>query len=371
MARLPAPREGSQLEVKQRPLEFSFWPVTRGVRRYRLHDTVFARSPWAVLSGVVNEKASARNRAEATAFLEQARDFYRAAQIEGLSANPLLLYYSFLNLAKTYLITSGAAESAVLARHGLFPRFAEGSDALSSSSIVVENDPKKQNVYPLLLQTLGFNPPKSGAEFPVQELLPQVVVGHRLWKEAGVRKERFIPAEVEIRQDSASQTMWLRLVVARGDLTKFDITHKRLLEAGALSSTFEEVKAPTGSGALWFEQSEAVTYGDRPSDQVADLIRRIKPHLWRIATTVPPYRKYYVHLMDLPHDYRLPQLASLYALLFYFGSITRYRPHVFDEIMGGRYGPFVTEFISAQPEQLLYLLTSEICEREVVKPAVI
>jgi hypothetical protein len=36
----------------------------------------------------------------------------------------------------------------------------------------------------------------------------------------------------------------------------------------------------------------------------------------------------------------------------------------------GRYGAYITEFIAAQPEQLLYLLASEMCEREVAKPAI-
>jgi hypothetical protein len=34
-------------------------------------------------------------------------------------------------------------------------------------------------------------------------------------------------------------------------------------------------------------------------------------------------------------------------------------------------GPFVNEFMASQPDQLLYLLASEICEREVAKPALI
>jgi hypothetical protein len=58
-------------------------------------------------------------------------------------------------------------------------------------------------------------------------------------------------------------------------------------------------------------------------------------------------------------------------LFFYFGSVTRYRPHVYEEILSGPYGPFVNEFMASQPDQLLYLLASEICEREVAKPALI
>jgi hypothetical protein len=96
-----------------------------------------------------------------------------------------------------------------------------------------------------------------------------------------------------------------------------------------------------------------------------------RPLLWRIATTTPPYRKYYFHLTPSGETSRLPQLGGAYALLFYLGSITRYRPHVFDSLVAGTYGPFFTEFIATQPEQLLYLLASEICHREVAKPAII
>ncbi len=57
-------------------------------------------------------------------------------------------------------------------------------------------------------------------------------------------------------------------------------------------------------------------------------------------------------------------------LFFYFGSVSRYRPHVFNEILRGPYGPFIGEFITSQPEQLLYLMTSALFEREVAKPAI-
>jgi hypothetical protein len=46
-------------------------------------------------------------------------------------------------------------------------------------------------------------------------------------------------------------------------------------------------------------------------------------------------------------------------------------PHVFEDILASDYGPFVNEFMASQPDQVLYLLASEICEREVAKPALI
>ncbi len=84
-------RQGEPLQVKKRDLEFSFWPVTRGRRRYGLQHSVFAVSPGAVLQGAVNARCDARTRPEAAAFLAQAKDFYAASQSGTVSANPLLL----------------------------------------------------------------------------------------------------------------------------------------------------------------------------------------------------------------------------------------------------------------------------------------
>ena len=64
---------------------------------------------------------------------------------------------------------------------------------------------------------------------------------------------------------------------------------------------------------------------------------------------MPPYRHYYVHLSPAPGDARVPQLLSLYMLFYYFGSVTRYRPYVYEEILTGPFGPFVNEFMASQP----------------------
>lgn len=93
----------------------------------------------------------------------------------------------------------------------------------------------------------------------------------------------------------------------------------------------------------------------RAADEIKDVVEAVRPFLRRSATSMPPYRHYYVHLSPpARRQERLPQLLSLYMLFFYFGSVTRYRPHVFDEILSSNYGPFVREFIASQPDQLLY-----------------
>jgi hypothetical protein len=359
-------RQGDPLQVKKRDLPFSFWPVTRGRRRYGLQHSVFAMSPWAVLQGAVVARCDTATRPEAAAFLAQAENFYTAAQSGILAANPLLLYYAFLNLVKTLILTSRTSTSLVEARHGLMERRNPTVDELAGAEIAVIDEPSRPSVFPLLARALGFTPPPHGTQVRILDLFPEVVVGHRLWRQAG-GAERFVSAAPVLAHDPGGQTVWANIFVEQSDLARFNITHREVLEY-SLAGQYREVASPIDN-YLCFEELEPLTYGDRPSDQIAQVVRRVRPHLWRVATSVPPYRKYYLYVS--PSRTELPQLLSLYALIFYLGSVTRYRPHVFAQIMESSYGAFVSEFIAAQPEQLLYLLASEVCEREVVKPAII
>ncbi len=103
--------------------------------------------------------------------------------------------------------------------------------------------------------------------------------------------------------------------------------------------------------------------------QLFDILR---PVLWATVATVPPYRRHYVYLRPTTEaPYVLPQLLSIYALAYYFGSITRYRPHHYPSITDSAFGPRVQDFITGQPQQFLYLLASEFAKREIAKPSIL
>ena len=61
----------------------------------------------------------------------------------------------------------------------------------------------------------------------------------------------------------------------------------------------------------------------------------------------------------------------MYAVTFYLGSITRYRPHHFDALLRGGFGPRVRDFVTGQPLQFLYLMASEIAQREITRPSIL
>ncbi|MGC3519828.1 YaaC family protein, partial [Pseudomonas aeruginosa] len=67
----------------------------------------------------------------------------------------------------------------------------------------------------------------------------------------------------------------------------------------------------------------------------------------------------------------IQQLLSIYAISYYLGSITRYRPHQLPKISKDIFGPLIQDFITGQPMQFLYLIASEFAEQDVAKPAIV
>jgi hypothetical protein len=368
-------RAGQQLIAKERPLPFSFFPVGRGTRRYGIFDVQFASSPWAVMQGAVNSsRIKAAYKAEARAFLEQGQDFYATATGR-IAAHPLLFYYAFLNIGKALLRVRGYRGPLDYASHGLYERRA--GDAVQPEDVeIVVGDRRagRTDVFAELVETLGYGRPQPKDSYRVADLMAQVAVGHRLWRDATDEPERIVTVEdLEFIEDRKAREIWLRIQLDRAYLTRHGISHAELLRDGDLSPQFRIVESPDiPPDRLCLEQKEAIAYNHRATDEVMGLVELARPRLWRIVSAIPggAYRRYYLCLTP-PGDPRLPQVASLWALLFYLGSIVRYRPHLFDAVAKGPYGAFVDEYVASQPHQFLYLLASEMCRREIAKPAIV
>jgi hypothetical protein len=373
--KVSSPRSGDALRVRGRELPFSYFPVGRAGRRKAVYDSLFATSPWAVMSGEITHRLSDEDqRAEALAFLDQARQFYATAGTYQ-SANPLLYYYAFLNLAKPLIRLRGYTGSLESAKHGIYTeRRPKAKGNLPASFQVTVEGPKegKISVFAELSKRLGCGAPKPGPHL-VEDLMPQVVVGHRLWRQATAGREHFIALrKVEMIQDHRTSEMWLRLLILRENFGRFGLAHTKVLKQSGLHQNFREVKGGTvPADCVAFEQRVPVNYGQHPTDFLDRLVDAHRDHLWRIVSADPEqgYRRYYLHLAAKAEG-RLPQLLSIWALLFHYGSLVRYQPHVYAAMTRDKYGAFIQEFVAAQPEQLLYLFASELCQREVAKPAI-
>lgn len=376
-------RNGKDFKVKRSPVEFSFWPSKDFRGKKTLQFEIFCKEPWSVIEGEIDKRCPKKLINDANAFLSQSKEFYKAATGSGVISNPLLFYYSFLNLVKAQILTEGKIKVRNLnnAFHGIKEGKNPKTKKLGHAYVtVVRSAGKYRSVFNDLLITHGFKQfPKNPQDVKIAHLLPTVVAGHRLWKDSINRKERFVPIyKIKFKQNNAKSIIWINIYILKQDISRFKITHRRLLAESGIGDYFSEVKDELNDKKydddeiICFEQKIPIKSTKQPLDKIESLINDLylRENLWQVATSIPPYRKYYLYLRP-KKEMKLAQLPALYALFFYFGSVTRYRPRAFDKMRNsGNYRAFISDFFSTQPAQFLNLLASEFCKRKVVKPAI-
>ena len=313
-----------------------------------------------------------RSREAALAFRAQAEDFYDAAISMGnrnLGAKPLLLYYSFLNLTKAYLLTRGHASPDDRPGHGVSEK-ARIRQVEGAKLTVYPSQPKKPQLFSQFLEALTGTAVTATAHYRLGSLMPQTLFGHRVWCSAANERERFLPLrEVQYIDSRDSREAWIRLHLDKEELAKLHLSQEDVLKLSRFRRGWHFVHPEDEvTGRLCIEQIGNTSYSHRPSDALSELTTNVRPYLWSSVLLHPPYRKYYLYLSPINETNSvLPQLLSMYLMMFLLGSITRYQPHQFDRLLDTRYGAHLIGAVTEIPTQYLYLMASELLEREVTR----
>lgn len=349
----------------------------RTTRRFGLQSRIFATDPWAVVRNSIDRRSPAGAKEQAQAFRAQAEDHFRAAAVAELfTTRPVLLYYSFHNLAKAYVLTMGQRQDYEIAYHGLSDRLPPNGKELTDSILDAFPSGPRVNVFDDFLRGLTGNGLAGTASLKVSAILPQLLQGHRLWCAAAREDERFIEiARLDVLQHSGAKQLWIVLNFFEDDLTRLDITHGQLLAGAALDADYREVRSEEivgGRRLLKFEKMTPIAYHHRPSDQVQALILTLKRRLWANVLSVPPYRKYYIYVSPATErQFVLPQLASVYCFFYYLGSVTRYRPQKVSSLVSGELGAQLQEGVANLPNQFVYLMASEFARQDISRAAIV
>jgi YaaC-like Protein len=360
MSRRPRRRVGARLEHEQKEVPFSAWPLARNSSRTEFQQVLFAPSPWEIARAAAHLNAPGPRLIEANAFLDQGEEMHRAAAV-GHRANPLLLYHAVNNLAKALINVRGYDRSLEKAADGISEQSGPGGWELRNSELLIEPS-AEPTVFQLLAGALRLAAPAPGSAIPILDLLPQVVLGHRLYRSATGAPEQFaVVQELQFMHDVMEKTVWVDLLFDSGRLARADVSSAKLITAGALGAVFHEVESDL-AGRRRFEMLRPFSYDTKPWERLEEVVEAVRPCLWTTVGKASPYR---VHHACMATANRVPQLLGLYLLHFALGSITGFRPHRLEELLAEPIGSFIVDFVSRQPEQLLYLLASEFAMREV------
>lgn len=364
-------RAGEPLRIGQETVSFGRNVVAKKGQGYALQHRLFVNDLWELIAEAIHRSLpDERVREIAHSFRRQAEDYFRAA-IGGreLAVRPVLLYYAFLNLSKAYAVARGSSVLTGAAFHGL--SFKHRPKTIAGS--LVEFPPRPPAVFRELLQYFDGNPNVVNSALRLDRLLPQILPGHRLWRYATNRNERFLSIECsEILHSPATKEVWLNLYLNREDIERLGLSERTVLSHADFMCQFEVATGVSYPDWICLQQRTPTPYQVDPGEALLKVTHEVRNSIWETVKVASPYRKPYIYCCPpAEHGARLPQMLSVYLLMFCLGSVTRYSPGYFDDLLESKYGPFFDAFISESPMQFLYIVASEILGREVSKPATI
>lgn len=350
------PRSKTGQPVHRKPGGFPLFFESRKQR-------VVTADPWAFLSNLAVAKLKKNAEATALAYIQQGHEFFDAAQNPRLKTRPLLYYYSFLNLTKAALLIKGHAPPPT-AKHGISDPRANSRERLRLEGQTVHVAGRahdRSEILPEFMTALGHTGhlPRSYRVLDLLRLIPSI---HRTY----VTVEGCAPCLIPISG--------LEILHARSELwarVKFNFRDKDVSESlpvlrsrQTFASILKQVESDK-DGELWFETTPVKGKRRGVDTAIADLARQLRRIGVGPILTSQGLRFYFVNVP--PRDF-VPYLAAVYGVAFYLGSVTRYKPDVFDKIVAGKYSWVIAEFLATQPTQFLYALASELAGVDVVRP---
>jgi len=313
--------------------------------------------------------------------LEQAQYFYEAASLAPIKSQPLLYYYSFLNIAKAAIVLkdSNLLLSGLEFNHGIDSCKINGNYQLNDCFVLIKNlkdttgTSQKISVAYELARLFGddieFKLPNPAGhdngpwKIDVISLLKSCIGIHRTVSETFKVQESFVRIEDPIIEKGGRLLSYKGIISATPNVRSLlNAAGYNLQEINQKWYFKEDFNMPSSnlsrsifhsfSGDLLAKGLWTYTTGDEYRLYINSnhLIKNIDKYVFLPLNTTQP------NIQKLT----LSSATIIYYLMFFFGSITRYHPYLFEKVLSEKEIWLVSEFLKTQPLQFILLLTSKI-----------
>lgn len=317
--------------------------------------------PWSFLYAwlVQSQPSKGKRRAcfsRARYYANLAEGFYSAAEKTALPTQGTLAYYGMLNLAKCFISVRGVELEQTYEHHGLY--LSQGE----KRKIQVQSpNSKTLNIFHEFANALGKSVTASST-VTLKELCSHLPEIHEIAYSLDLlewSKRKFLPVEIHFMVNSEHKWAFT------------EISYEKKSVARVTSVNFNK-----GEKKSYFKEGENNTNG-----VVYRSIRRKRvnnknwPRIYRnfcaeykkfdlVTLLTPSSYKYYSDLKPGPFHH----LSYFLMLLFYVGTVARYRPTEAEELMESPYRPLITEAVAISPKQFLYQVVSYTTKKVCVVP---
>ncbi|SHJ59829.1 YaaC family protein [Aquimarina spongiae] len=279
--------------------------------------------------------------------LEQAKNFYNAAESAPLNTKPLLFYYSFLNLSKIVLNLEHNYGQHIHYLHGISER---NNNSFRRSGVTLQPIEKdKIKVASELYRLFNGVTIDTNTTINLKNLLSHCVGIHRAYSEIYRVSESFCKlSNVLYFKDGKEIGIKAKVQCDGRDIT-------------SLKKLGYHIEKEEGIPYL-IESLNIDKYSPTRQDYYALSQQLIHKGVWYYVGD-DGYKMY----ISKQKQHRYPTEMIIYWTIFYLGSITRYRPNLFKEIFNDMEQWLMSEFLTTQPKQFLYLTTAKMLGQKVLK----
>ncbi len=290
-------------------------------------------------------------------FTQLSRDFYNSSLQARMPSKGTLLYYSFINLVKVYLLMEGYDLETKVEHHGL------SLPATSKEKLKLANpNGEGISIFHEFAKILGKEIKNGdGVDLNFIDLiweLPEIhEIGYAL--ELFSKKRKFLPVEIKIRTNKNRNRLFYTISYEK----KFDKQMKvDKLKKGIYRDKLVELNIENDSKRKYFKSKYDTAYTKESNRSWGMCYKKIVNDINTLNITPMLTRQGYRYYLNL-EPYRLHRLSSLLGFTFYIGTIARYRPTLNEKILKGKYQPLINEAIISCPNQFFYLMVSHITKQ--------
>lgn len=328
------------------------------------NDHIRVSDIWAFWQYIIGRyvKKNVGEKGFLLALIEQAQYFYVAAEKAPIKSQPLLYYYSFLNLVKVVINVnaSNAYGSAKEYNHGIEAGKIQRGDKLKDLYVEIKgfvNSPLKISVAYQFMKQMGDHfqvPPKYSLK--VSDMLYSCIGIHRTCCETYNCKEKYIQVGdlVLLREG--------KRLFSKYKVCECNSHLQAELCAAGYNIVSENDPITRSTIYYWEEEHLMSNYAPTKLDYYLLATKLREKGLWYFTDG----DRYKTFISTTP--LHISTESMIYCLMFFFGSITRYHPYLFDSLLTEQQMWLISEFLKTQPKQFLYMVTSRIIESSILKP---
>lgn len=334
---------------------------------------VLTSDPWSYLKAFIkNEHDRIKNKTikngpvkdrlkKALYFVSLAESFLKSAENIELPTKGTLTYYSILNLTKAFLLVRGYDLESNTEYHGL------SLNSAYTDQLTISKNAKDGgiNIFHSFAKELGYTVTPND-KISLREMISNLPEIHEMTFNLGLlnkTKRKFLPIKIEfISNDKKWSKLSYRICFEKKHKNNYRVDK---FGSGILNTKLSKSEDINEQETYISKQIRNLTHESDTSwcNNYELLSNEIKAINVRTMLTRMGF-KYY---LDLQPD-KFDSAIYSYALIFYIGSVARYRPTLNEEILEGDYKAVISETMNSTPKQFLYLMTGLITKKVCAVP---